>query len=343
MSKLNNVAVAVLAAAALLLGACSGGGGGGGDATPDTNNPNTNNPNTNDPNTNNPSNASAGSFFLPLIRDKDGVALGATLPDIAVDAAGGLHAVFTARESDGSGKRRPAYYAYCASNCDSTAKFSTIALGDGYERAEIQLTAANAPRLLLTRAISIGEFQYQYWTCDRECLQEGNWTGVVPAEGRVKLFSSASQKQRTFALDQQGNPRFVYALDPFGADSPTGTLLASCNADCTQASNWRSTQLTEYQWANAALVINKAGLPRAVYTYTSTGADAVLKYLECSQPDCAGVNNHLLLTFTTESGVYSTNEFSLRLTTKDEPRIAVYAGTGTGGDLGANQAARHAR
>jgi hypothetical protein len=262
------------------------------------------------------------------------------LPHIAVDAAGGVHAVYAANAADERG-RRPAYYAYCASDCSSTGRFAAVALGDGLGDAQIQLTAAGKPRLLLaTQPVSTSLIQHEYWSCDSNCLQSGGWTKTVVVEAGTPFFPSNSESTQSFALDAQGRPHFIFPSNPIGSGSPLGgTYLASCDTACTSAAQWRLAQLDEDEWKNAALAINAQGLPRIAYSKIELAEPylPVFSYLECATRDCAAGVSRMALAVTTTAGTMSTSTFSMRLTTNGGPRIALYTGTGDGGNLGPNQ------
>jgi hypothetical protein len=154
------------------------------------------------------------------------------LPHIAVDAAGGVHAVYAANAPDSQG-RRPAYYAYCASDCSSTGRFGTIALSDGLDDAQIQLTAAGKPRILLaTQLSSVSTIAHEYWSCDSNCLQSAGWSHAVVAEAGTPFFPSNSESTQSFALDPQGRPHFVFPSNDMGSGvALSGSYLASCDTN----------------------------------------------------------------------------------------------------------------
>jgi hypothetical protein len=263
------------------------------------------------------------------------------LPHIAIDAAGGVHAVYAANAADDQG-RRPAYYAYCPSDCNSTGHFSTVALGDGLGDAQIQLTAAGQPRLLLAaQPTSTATIEHQFWSCDSNCLQAASWSKTVVVEAGTPFFPSDSENTQSLALDPQGRPRFVFQSNDVGSGIALGgAYLASCDSGCSSASQWRLSQLDESQWKNSALAIDPQGLPRIAYSMMQAAepyAVPVINYLECATRDCASGVSRTTLEITTTDGTLSTATFAMRLTTGGAPRIALYSGTGEGGQLAANQ------
>lgn len=262
------------------------------------------------------------------------------LPHIAIDSAGGVHAVYAANAADSQG-RRPAYYAYCASDCSGTGRFTSVALGEGLGDAQIQLTATGKPRLLLaTQPHSTSVIQHEYWSCDANCLQSTSWTSTVVVEAGTPFFPSNAESTQSFALDAQGRPRFIFQSNDIGSGiALAGAYLASCDTGCASAASWRLAQLDANQWKNSALTINAQGLPRIAYSLVEMVEPylPVLSYLECGRRDCSAGVDRMKLAITATAGTMSTATFSMRLTTGGAPRIALYTGTGDGGNLTPNQ------
>jgi hypothetical protein len=262
------------------------------------------------------------------------------LPHIAIDAAGGVHAVYAANAVDQQG-RRPAYYAYCDANCDSTGRFTAVPLSDGLGDAQIQLTPAGKPRIVLAaQPNSTATVQHQYWSCDNNCLQPASWAGTAVVEAGVPFFPSNSEGTQSFALDAQGRPRFLFQSNAVGSGvALSGTYLASCDSGCSSAGQWSVNKLDDNEWKNSALAINAQGLPRIAYSIVELIEPylPVFNYLECATPDCSAGSSRTPLVVTTTAGTMSTSTFSMRLTTSGAPRIALYAGTGTGGNLAPNR------
>jgi hypothetical protein len=262
------------------------------------------------------------------------------LPHIAIDAAGGVHAVYAADSADEQG-RRPAYYAYCASDCSSTGRFNAVALSDGLGDAQIQLTSTGKPRILLaTQPVSTAVIQHEYWSCDSNCLQPAGWTGTVVVEFGTPDLTSPSENTQSFVLDAQGRPRFVFSSNPRRGIDLGGAYLATCDTGCSSAAQWRLAQLDENEWKNAALTIDPQGRPRIAYSMMQAAepyAVPVISYLECAQLDCSAGVARMTLAITATDGSLSTSAFALRLTSTGAPRIALYPGTGGGGNLTADQ------
>ncbi len=263
------------------------------------------------------------------------------LPHIAVDAAGGVHAVYAANAADPQ-RRRPAYYAYCALGCSSgTSRFATVALGDGLRDAQIQLTPTGKPLVLLaTQPVSTSTVQHEYWSCDSNCLQAASWVGTAVVQAGTPFFLSNAENTQSFALDPSGLPRFIFQSNAIGSGVElSGSYLASCDTGCSSATQWRLSQLDENEWKNSALAINAQGLPRIAYSVIELVEPylPVFSYLECATRDCSAGVSRMPLAITTTAGTMSTSTFSMRLTTSGAPRIALYTGTGEGGSLVPNQ------
>lgn len=338
MNRLRHSVCSILLSTAIALTAC----GGGSDATA----PGAGTPNAGQSSGSSASSApasapeasAAASLTLPFRFGKQIIA--SRLPHVAIDAAGGVHAVYAANAADEQG-RRPAFYSYCASDCNSTGRFTTVALGDGLGDAQIQLTPAGQPRILLaTQPRATNAIQHEFWSCDHDCLQAGGWTRTVVVEAGAPFFPSDSETTQSFALDSRGRPRFFFQSNAMAGSSELGgAYLAACDARCETASQWRLMLLDENLWKNVALTIDPQGLPRIAFSIVEPVEPylPVLSYLECSSEDCGVGARRVRLAVTTTAGPLSTSTFAMRLTTSGAPRIALYTGTGEGGELTANQ------
>jgi hypothetical protein len=284
--------------------------------------------------------AAGASFFLPYRLAAGTVTT--RLPHLALDDAGGVHTVYAANAAEADG-RRPAYYAYCASACDSAARFTLVALGDGLGDAQLQLDPAGHPRVLLREGPDMNnDVRYEYFACDADCTDASSWRSVVVATVKGGFYPSRTEQTHAFALDAQGRPRFVFTGNGFGADSWVGTLLAACDADCLQAGAWHVNALRNDEVKNPVLAIGRDGLPRIVWSRLDVqqepySVQPVLEYLSCDRSDCSGASSTVALAATAQSGSNPQPVFALRLNANDQPRLALYTGTGIGGSLAPNQ------
>jgi hypothetical protein len=277
----------------------------------------------------------SATFFLP--NKPSGSIVTTILPKIAVDPAGGVHAIYAANRPDSSGAR-PAYYAYCPANCTSVANFSMISLGDMMSYAELALNPQGHPRILLVSGDSSGQAQYVYGECNSNCTALGQWRLALVATGKPSFFPSHTEQKMDFALDAQGRPRFVYFANPFG-EPDGGIFYMTCESFCTEAANWTATKLSDDEWKNPALAFTQAGHPRLAFTFNGPTSYAPLVfYLECdSTCTDTGNWNGVTLVGTTTSGAMSNNVFALRVDKNDRVGLALYPGSGEGGDLPPNR------
>jgi hypothetical protein len=266
----------------------------------------------------------SANFFLP---NRPGGSIVTTgLPEIAVDAAGGVHAVYAARTADSSGAR-PAYYAYCPANCVSANSFTTVSLGDLMSYAQLVLNPAGQPRLLLTSGTPDFVDHYQYAECNNNCTNPAQWSVVEVASGRMPGAAAIEQNQ-SFALDAQGRPAFVYMADSFGVDpAEAGTFYVSCQAGCTQAMNWVRSKFTDDLWTNPALAFTPGpnSQPRLVVGVTDyTNIYGWLAYFECNA-NCIIPNNWYgtVLAWTDQDYYHTDAVYALRLDRNGHPRLAI--------------------
>lgn len=282
---------------------------------------------------------SGPSTFLAPYSLPDNSIMTNKVPQVATDAAGGVHAIYTANWSDNTG-RRPAYYAYCSSNCNSTGSFSTIELGSNVLFAQLALDPAGHPRVLLTTADNPQEptqWQYTYGECnDPAPCTAWTLTPILPAPAFSYTFFPNSENNQSFALDPQGRPRFVYDYKE-SYFATADTRYRYCDASCTDAANWSETSFNSNgEWQNVALAFTPTGLPRlAFFLAVDSGTpfpNWQIDYLECGTPDCATWSGAGLAT-NASSGGGGSSAIALRITSNGEPRLGYFTGAGTGGTL----------
>lgn len=241
-------------------------------------------------------------------------------PSIAIDPAGGLHAVYA---SFANGRR--ATYAYCAAGCARASNWTAITLGDigllgGYLR--LDLDSEGRPRIMWYNNTGLSDGRYVYAACDQSCAGAANWT-VLPL---ITTSSSPGYNSRYFALDAQGRPRFIY--DNIG-NNRTGTFLGFCNMTCLSLDNWYGSKIDDtYLFSDYSLAFDAAGRPRLALK-DARGSQPMLVYFECDA-DCTNGDNWI------GSGLYQLESgyaFRLRLDSYGRPRIALYAGSTGSGQL----------
>ena len=282
--------------------------------------------------------SSSDGFFIVPIPD---IELPTSHPTVRVDPAGGVHVIFTPQSAAQGSPARPAYYAYCPSNCQNAAAFSILPLGDGVDFAALDLDPAGRPRVLLRVPVQSNSiFLFQYWMCDSNCLNPTQWSGDSIGYAYRRQVGWVEPFIHSFALDHQGRPRFVYYDKGADYNDPHwGAFYAYCDNNCTSADNWYETRLLDDSHANDfALAFSPSGQPRLAYaTYDSDAIAQQLAYAECNQ-NCGTVANWsgLLLANTASASVSEFATFSLAVDGGGKPRLALYTGTGLGGSLAPN-------
>ncbi|CAG0935029.1 hypothetical protein TFLX_03853 [Thermoflexales bacterium] len=239
---------------------------------------------------------------------------------VAVDAAGGVHLGFSAYTAMGGAW--PAYYAYCAANCQNAANWTTTIVGDlgtwgGSTR--LILDAAGHPRLLWFNETSIsGPGVFQYAECNTACTNAANWTRVNAAT--TSSVAGSSYFSRYFVLDQQGHPRFIYT--DTDASHP-GTYYAYCDTGCsTSSTNWHEVQISSaYLLYEFSLVFDSNNGIHLAYRDATAYPDT-LGYGVCTS-NCTNADNWNSITLT---DLGSGAAFSLRVDTQRRPRLAFYTG-----------------
>lgn len=145
------------------------------------------------------------AFFLPF--DFGGEVSNTTFPDVAVDAAGGVHVAYEIADG-GFDEPEPALYGYCPAECTDPSRFSVIPVGgddDFLSDLNLRLDPQGHPRL--SWSVYHG---FRYAACDAGCTEPANWTVTPPLGSLVDLTDGSN---RMFALDAEGRPRLIYTDD----------------------------------------------------------------------------------------------------------------------------------
>lgn len=275
--------------------------------------------------------------------------------DVAVDARGGMHAVYAHFIPDADNPR--AVYAYCpapASNCASAAGWQMVSLLEHVSEVQLQLTAAGQPRLLIvsTSTVYNGGKDYWYAACDGGCASAGAWslTRIVSSWGTSTYdVDEQNRPQRTFALDPQGRPRFLYQDRNYFYAEPDhiGVYYVACDERCDDAGQWTQTEITyelnqPYRFDNEvmdypALVFDANGGARVVanvFALNPDGSDAPdgLYYYECDS-GCDSIDSwQRTFLLPPGSGSVPAPSWDLALDANGHPRIALFTGGGLSPD-----------
>jgi hypothetical protein len=247
----------------------------------------------------------------------------------------------------------PAVYTYCpgpASACASPAGWASVKLLDLAREVQLALTPAGQPRLLIVTSSTVltSGKDYYYAACDARCTEQGSWslTLVLTTHGTdLQSISDDRNPQRSFALDPQGRPRFVYQDRNYFYAEPDhiGAYYAWCDADCADASSWQEVRVgraIEEQFRRdyeifdyPSLSFTPEGSPRIVarvFGFNEDGSDAPqgLYYLGCDAQCEQHDSWQRVFLLDTGSGSYPYPGWDLALTSDGRPRLALFTGGG---------------
>lgn len=288
----------------------------------DPNDPN--DPDPGDPNDPDPGDPELGSMhlFMPT----DGPA-NTRDPELVLDAAGDLHAVYPAYAIG------DAYYAFCADGCADPRDMELVRLPTTGTvlHASLAVTKSGQPRVLLDTA------QNLYWAeCDSDCATPSGWTtSIILSHGGDRSISDGA-----LALDENDHPRFVMntyiALLGIG-QKPPQTFYAQCDSGCSDESSWSIEVIQDQIWEASVLKYDDAGRAHlATVAVTLNGGGPIARqgaYVVCesgctSAADWSGI----LLGDAYEDYAEEIHPaISLALTKAGGPRVALLAETATGG------------
>jgi hypothetical protein len=271
-------------------------------------------------------------FWLPYLNSD---VLYTFTPRIAVDLSGGTHVIYKSLSADAN----KVYYAYCPSNCDHSASWGATIIGtlDTFGTdAQIALDPSGRPRVFWRRWDgSSNPVTFIYGACDTNCLTATSWTTATVASSDTYLGSEYGES-RYFALDSQGQPRFIY-----NDTSPTSffqnTYYRYCDTNCTNPANWSqvtivadNTPATIYN--DLALTFDSANRVRLAYYATSdTSPPEHIMYVECNTTCTTPTNwstpaQLFPIVSTHSSNIPTGSAFSMRLDQNGHPRLIYYSG-----------------
>lgn len=250
---------------------------------------------------------------------------------IAVDPMGGTHLAFFYREPDVENRPTHAVYAYCANQCDQPSSWHQVGFGANVRDVELELTPSGQPRLLVTSesAVFAGGKDYAYGACDANCTQAAGWTYTRVASVTTPFDSDDDFAQHPFELDSVGAPRFVY-FDENRAAGHAGLFLASCDAQCDDASQWKELLLSkknlrgEERAYHPSLAFSPDDRPRVISAeFFAIGAtEAALGYLACERYCDDSANWDRVVLAPRGTGTWASADLAVDL--GGSPRIAFY-------------------
>jgi hypothetical protein len=261
-------------------------------------------------------------------------------PDIVVDAAGGLHVAYRYHVPVAEGP--DAVYAYCpapASQCSDQARWQRVNLGGPVDSIQLALTPAGQLRVL---AIGPDPDQpayalYWYGECDAQCLSSDHWqfVPVTRSYGAIDL-TGYYLAERSFALDPQGRPRFVFGNSDYTVEPDLyGGYYAACDSGCLAAESWSVTRFThqimgdyllEYETIGSpSLEFTSDGQPRLVahlFPAHHTGDESGVYYFACDAGCDDDANWERARVFDRGQGPFPF--WDIAVDGQNRPRIAVY-------------------
>ncbi|MFN8444729.1 MAG: hypothetical protein U0175_28345 [Caldilineaceae bacterium] len=224
---------------------------------------------------------------------------------IAVDGTGRKHRAFYYDEAGTAGAPSYAVYQSCASGCENANNWKGMSFASDVNEVQLKVDAANKPHLLIrTKSTTVdNSYEYYYAVCTGDCTQESGWEmiGMVRSVGGSAYEQhDAEQPQRSFELDPNGRPRFVYLDNDLSADPlHVGVFYVWCDQNCgSDINEWHETLITDIDAWNGqiekqekayylSLAFTNQGQPRLVtaeyYPYLDT-TDTVWRmgYFECN-------------------------------------------------------------
>jgi hypothetical protein len=267
--------------------------------------------------------------------------------DVAIDAAGGMHAAYAHFIPTAENPR--AVYTFCSagpSACGNAAAWQSVALGEDVREVQLELTADGKPRLLIQSYVDGRPgLDYFYAECNQGCADAGAWaSALVVTSYNTSEINDQDQPQRSFAIDPQGRPAFVYNDRNYQYAEPDryGAYYASCAANCAVAESWEiDTRLTrtytgpftfDYEVMNyPSLSFTADGRPRFVarlYALNTDGTPAPngLYYFTCETQCDWAMNWSRTFLIPTGGGSVPHPSWDLALDSADNPRVALFTG-----------------
>ncbi len=259
---------------------------------------------------------------------------------LAVDGLDGIHIAYVDHVPLADGPR--AHYAYCPASaaCGAGEGWIGAELGEDVLGVMLATTSDGRPRLLIAQDGEVleGGKDYHYAACDAACDQPDSWrTGYVTSTWGTEISDAfqSTRTRRAFALDDAGNPGFVfYDRDYFHAEPDhLGGFYTWCEADCTDGTpttpTWQEAYIGGGEpydtdiYTLPALAYTSDGRPRMVVEVTTGEAGMArngIIYKACDA-DCERTESWTH-TRIAERGYESDVSWDLALDADDRPHVA---------------------
>lgn len=256
--------------------------------------------------------------------------------DIAVDAQGGMHAVFV--DSLPLVELPAAHYRYCASpaaNCANPVQWAEVTFGDRVEEVQLELTQAGQPRLLIqSREEQQDGKEYLYAACDTGCTNQANWSVTSVTYTIFTAIADVGDyrnPQRYFALDPQGRPGFVFYDRNFLIEPDRiGVFFATCSDACNSTEGWTITPIGStaeqdiiLNFERPSLAFTSLGQPRIVsHVSVTTETGGGISFIGCDANCDVGDNWERVVLYPRGQGIDF--GWDIALDAQDRPRIAAF-------------------
>lgn len=254
-----------------------------------------------------------------------------------VDAQGGLHLAYA--DYLPAAEHPAAIYLYCAPGalCNNASSWKGVFMGDGVNEVQLTLTSNGQPRLLIRAHSQTAGFDldYFYAECNHNCTSPSPWafTWIASSYG-TSIFdiNDDTSPQRSFALDRQDRPRFIYQDRNYPIEPDhIGAFYMSCDAGCADRNNWSETRISQandfsgYEvFGYPALAFTASGQPRVATMLNTLDGELAFFYVACDS-NCDDVNQwQRVKLFERDSGPKVS--WDIEVDQNDRPRIAFYKG-----------------
>jgi hypothetical protein len=263
---------------------------------------------------------------------------------LKIDAQGGMHLAFA--DFIPTAEHPRAVYMYCPGKgaaCADPGKWQSVALSDLVYEVQLALTPDGKPRMLIrtatTHNTSNSGNDFYYAACDSACTTAAGWTvSYILSNDGTSTFdiSDLTSPQRSFALDPQGRPRFVYQDRNYLIEPDHyGAFYAYCDANCTAHTpgnpTWSQVQIALSTPYDAevieypSLAFTKTGAPRVVGNlFALDDPQSGLTYFTCDATCDQPTSWQRVRLW--DRGSTPEVSWDLELDSQDRPRIAFYEG-----------------
>lgn len=260
---------------------------------------------------------------------------------IAVDSQGGIHGAYI--EYVPLAEHPQAVYIFCpgSADCADGANWSSVSFLDEVDQVQVAVTPAGLPRLMIrvNSQEQPGARDYHYAECNSRCTEAGSWSTAMIAREYSTLGDVFTQNspRRSFALDPQGRPRFVYSDRNYVIEPDHyGAFYLWCDANCADhtAANptWHEVNIARTSPYDAeifdlpSLAFTPGGKPRIVTNIfpINEEQDGVF-YVGCDS-NC-GQPASWERVWLHERGSETDPSWDIEVNSSGLPRVAIYEGS----------------